>query len=127
MPASTNIEDRRSTPDLGYLPSRPHDLNWNSTNNYNKFDPGSFSRQFDAEQEARKWANANMPQTLSTAPLQDPNSSLDPSVMANVKAWQDRMFRAYPPGWQGPELPDGSQRGPQAIGTTLNYAPPGSL
>ena len=115
MPTSTNIEDRRySDAPHSYAPSRPHDNNWESTNDYNKFDPGSFSAKFEDQEAnrraAQQWARSNMPQTLSTQPLQDPNLSLDPSIMARMKAWQDEMYREYPPDWQGPVTPGDPRR-----------------
>jgi hypothetical protein len=117
MPTSQNIEDRRSNEIYNYVPSRPHDLNWESTNDYNPFDPAPFFARVNVERAGRSWADTNMPVRLATTPLPDPDFiSADPSIVAHQRAWEDMMARAYPPNWQGPSLPDGSERGPRVAG-----------
>ena len=109
MPSSSNVEDRRTVGSYSYLPSRPHDRNFASTNPFSPFDPNTF----DAEREAfhaRQWANSHMPQTLPTRPMVDPSQAPDSSIMARIKAWQSQgqdenepmgmTLNSVPQGWQ---------------------------
>lgn len=128
MPTSANIEDRRG---VGPLPSRPHDLDAESRSRYNPF-----GQRYSMDQWA--YLQNAMPQGQPpTTQLQDPNFSLDPSILAQVKAARLARYQAQMPSWARtgdpnlptpmPEPPQGGQRGPQAIGTTINSYPAGYM
>ena len=107
MPASSNVEDRRTVGSYSYLPSRPHDRNFASTNPFSPFDPSTFDEEREAF-HARQWANSHMPQDLPPGPMVDPSQAPDPSIMAKIKAWQGQVRDENEP-----------------VGTTLNSVPQG--
>ena len=116
MPDMTaGIEDRRGGPDASPSTSLSPEAALNSQI-LSKYPPGS--RVYNLDQW--NWLQKNMPGDLPTTPLPDPDFSLDPSIMARVKAAQN-----WAPGQEdwisGPTVnpspgnlpPDTPRRGPQ--------------
>ena len=118
MPASTNIEDRRS-PDANIFPSRPHDQ-------FNRNRIGPFGQTYNTDQWGYLQSHLPGGQPPTTF-LPDPDRIVDPSIVAHIKA-ADALGNQRTDYNDYPDLPTPSQsgRGPQfssAPGMTLNSLP----
>jgi len=94
MPSSKNVEDRRVAAGPAQWASRPHDQDFQSYNMSGYYMPFNL----DAVDWQRKTGFFN--QKLPTTPMSDPNYiPTDPSIVAHIKAAQDRSDQNW--GWGG--------------------------
>jgi hypothetical protein len=102
MPTSQNIDDR-TVPGANVFPSRPHDQ-------LRRMQVNPFGQTYNSDQW--DYLQNHLPGGQPpTTPLQDPDTVLDPSIMAHIRAAQPQQPVPY---WMQPnKLPGGPRTGPQ--------------